>query len=149
MELRAGSARTPGLPLLQPPCVTLVKSLNPLIKEESVELSRRKLLISGDGSSGTDGCGNAESTGIIHVRMVFVAPASISSPQAELVLCSESLHKAVPAVKVKSRSSEVALAISEARLLSPRLLFMLVLTCLLSAQEEPPTRALFEVQRNR
>ena len=89
MELRAGSARTPGLPLLQPPCVTLVKSLNPLIKEESVELSRRKLLISGDGCSGAGGCKNAEFTGIIKVRMLFIASVSISSLQAELVLGSE------------------------------------------------------------
>lgn len=34
VDLRAGSARTPGLPPLPPPCVTLVKSLNLLIKEE-------------------------------------------------------------------------------------------------------------------
>lgn len=100
MELRAGSARTPGLPLLQTPCVTLVKSLNPLIKEVSVELSRRKLLISGDGYSGADGCKNAEFIGTIKVRMLFIASVSISSLQAELVLCSESLYKVVPTVKV-------------------------------------------------
>lgn len=55
-ELRAGSASTPGLPLLQPPRVTLVKSLNLPMKEDSVELSRRRLLIAGGGCSGADGC---------------------------------------------------------------------------------------------
>lgn len=86
---------------------------------------------------------------LLKVGMLGIASVRISSLQAELALCSEGLYKVVPAVKVKNRYSEVALTISEASLLSPRLLLMLVLTCLLSAQEEPSARALFEVQCNR
>lgn len=70
-------------------------------------------------------------------------------PAGRVSAGSESPCKVVPRVKVKNRYSEVALVVSEARLLSPRRLLVLVLTCLPSAQEEPSACSLFEVQCNR
>ena len=80
---------------------------------------------------------------------MFIASASISSQQAKFLLRSESLCRAVTTGRVKTRYSEVALAVSEAGLLSPSPLSVLVWTCLLPAQEEPSAHTLFEVQCHR
>lgn len=92
--------------------MSLVKSLNPLIKEESVELSRRKHLISGDGYSG---CRHAEFTGIAEVRVVVVASVNVDSLQTVSPVLQEPVRGGPYSEEVKSRCSEIALAISEAK----------------------------------
>lgn len=79
------------------------------------------------------------------VRMLSIASVSTSSLWVESVPCSGRLCAVVPAVKVRNSCSVVALASSEARLLTPRWLLMPVLTCLLSAREEPSACVLSEV----
>lgn len=77
--------RAPQLPLLQPTCVTLLKPLKPLIKEESVELSRRKL-ISGDGHSGAKPLNNTSQVLFMVLKHQFPA-GCISAGLREPVHC--------------------------------------------------------------